>query len=251
MTTLTLLAKIYNSHQLRELDKNLVELVGDLRVKTTVKGSAGGKWVNLEISGEDEAVAMKLLGREIGFSPISLENVKKFSTAKGYVTNLENSKEELSLDIGVFKPKVVYATVALTRLQANLADDKKAPLKRIIESWGICENLPLEIKVIEVNVEERSVEAELQAGQIHRFAQWKDSLLDRLLLIGASLREVNLAIEQEGLNRDVIDVESFGMFEHALVCKLGTDAAGLVGRIGRRLRKAKFTVFNPKALQLQ
>jgi hypothetical protein len=75
-------------------------------------------------------------------------------------------------------------------------------------------------------------------------------MLDRLLVIGASLGEVKLAIEQEGLDRDVIDVESFGIFEHALVCKLGTDAAGLIGRIGRHLRKAKFTVFNPKALLL-
>jgi hypothetical protein len=55
-----------------------------------------------------------------------------------------------------------------------------------------------------------------------------------------------MAVAQAGLNRDVIDVETLGMFEHALVCKLGTDAAGLIGRVGRKLRKAKFTVFNPK-----
>jgi hypothetical protein len=114
------------------------------------------------------------------------------------------------------------------------------------EFWGICENLPLEIKILEVNVAENKIEADLQPGQIRKFALWKESLLDRLLVIGASLEEVNMAVEQEGLGRDVIEVEALGMFEHALVCKLGTDAAGLIGRIGRRLRKAKFTVFNPK-----
>ena len=106
------------------------------------------------------------------------------------------------------------------------------------------------LKFWKLTQEENRLKAELQPTQIRKFTQWRDSLLDRLLVIGASLNELNSAIEQEGLNRDVIDVESFGMFEHALVCKLGTDAAGLIGRVGRRLRKAKFTVFNPKALML-
>ncbi len=74
-------------------------------------------------------------------------------------------------------------------------------------------------------------------------------MLDRLIVTGASRYEVNLIIAQEGLDRDVIDVEVLGTFEHALVCKLGTDAAGLIGSIGRRLRKAKFTVFNPKKME--
>jgi len=57
---------------------------------------------------------------------------------------------------------------------------------------------------------------------------------------------VKAAVEHANLGRDVIDVDALGMFEHALVCKLGTDAAGLISRIGRSLWKAKFTIFNPK-----
>jgi hypothetical protein len=250
MTTLTLLTKIYNSHQLREIDRNLADLLGDLSVEAKVTGTAAGKWVQLDISGEDESVASKLLERETGFCPVYLENVKKFAALKGYVVNLERSKEELLLDIGVFDPKPVYASVALSHLQHHFSGGRQVILKVLVESWGFCENLPLELKVLDVDLVGNRVKAELQTSQINRFHQWKDSMLDRLLVIGASLGEVKLAIEQEGLDRDVIDVESFGIFEHALVCKLGTDAAGLIGRIGRHLRKAKFTVFNPKALLL-
>jgi hypothetical protein len=32
------------------------------------------------------------------------------------------------------------------------------------------------------------------------------------------------------------------------VCKLGTDAAGLISKIGRILKSAKFAVFNPKKI---
>jgi hypothetical protein len=248
MTELTLLSRIYNSHQMKQIDVILADLIGDLNVEAAIKGTLAGRWVQLELSGEDEAVATKLLEREVGFCPVSLDNLKKFATLKGYVVNLDESTEELLVDIGVVQPKTVHATISLKHLQAHLGYEKKTTLKKISELWGICENLPLNIKVLEVNTEKNRVEAELQATQIRKVVLWKDSLLDRLLIMGASIQEVNSAVEQEGLGRDVIDVEALGMFEHTLVCKLGTDAAGLIGRIGRRLRKAKFTVFNPKKI---
>jgi hypothetical protein len=39
-----------------------------------------------------------------------------------------------------------------------------------------------------------------------------------------------------------------GLFEQVLTCKLGTDAAGLIPRIGRYMRNARFFVYNPKKL---
>jgi len=248
MTTLTLLTKIYNTHQLKQFNQILADRLGDLAVEASVTGTVAGRWVLLQLSGEDEGVATKILERETGFCPISLENVKKFSAVKGYVTNLKDSKELLSIDIGVFEPRIAHATVSLNKLQTHLEDGKKTALKRLGELWGLCENLPLDIRVLEVNPETNRIEAEMQTKEINRLINWKESLLDRLIVIGASINEVNITVNQEGLNRDIIAVESLGTFEHALVCKLGTDATGLVGRIGRRLRKAKFTVFNPKLL---
>jgi hypothetical protein len=247
MTIITLLAKIYNSQQLKQIDTTLEELLGDLSVETTVKGTAANKWVQLELSGEDEAIATKLLEREMGFCPVNIANIKKFDALKGYVTNFEKSKEQLVLDLGIFEPSTIYANVPLSHLQTHLAEGKKVPFKKLGELWGLCDNLPLNIKILEVKPEQNRIEAELQAGQIRKFALWKDSLLDRLIVTGASKHELNMIITQEGLNRDIIDIEVLGTFEHALVCKLGTDAAGLIGRVGRRLRKAKFTVFNPKS----
>jgi hypothetical protein len=241
-----LLTKIYNSHQLKQMDEALSSLLGDLNVEVSVAGTLEGKWVQLELSGEDEAVATKLLERETGFCPISLEKVKKFAALRGFVANLDVGKQELLVDIGVSLPKITYASLSLKRLQAQLAEGKEISLRKLAELWGINENLPLEIKVLEANVEKSCVDAELHAVQVKKLLSWKNSLLDRLLILGASRQEVDTAVRQEILDRDIIDVESLGLFEHALVCKLGTDAAGLVGRVGRRFRKAKFTVFNPK-----
>ncbi len=247
MTTHTLLIRIYNSHQLKQIDQTLGDLIGELNVDATVTGTLAGRWVQLELSGEDENIATKLLDREIGLCPIDINEIKKFSNLKGYVVE-PNKGEELVVDIGVVKPKTVHAVVSLKHLQNQLAGGRKLTLKKISELWGISENLPVSLKIISIDTQENRIEAELQPSQAKRFGIWRDSLLDRLIILGASLYEINAALEQERLNRDIIDIEQIGMFEYALVCKLGTDAAGLISRMGRRLRKSRFTVFNPKKL---
>ncbi len=248
MTAFTLLTKIYNSHQLKQMDEILSDLIEGLDVQVGITGTLANKWVQIDVTGEDEAVAAKLLKRDIGFCPIELENVKKFDALKGYVTNIEKSRDALMIDIGVAQPNTINASIPLTHLQATLTNGKKHSLKRISELWGFSDNLPLNIKILKINTEENAIEAELHDSQVRRLELWKASLLDRLLVTGASPKEVNTAIDQAGIRRDVIDIEALGPFENAMVCKLGTDAAGLIGSIGRRLRKAKFTVFNPKKL---
>lgn len=249
MTTLTLLTRVYDVNQLNQIDKALKHSLEGLNVEVKILGTAADRWVQVALAGEDEGVAANYLSKEIGFCPTSFENVKKFSTLNGYITNLEKSREELSMDVGVFQPKIIYAIVPLRRLQAQLVDGRKAALRKIAELFGFCENLPINIKVVRVNEEGSRIEAELSTRQVKRYEVWRESLLDRLLVLGTSLYEVKKTLEYARLNRDVINVEPLGMFEHALTCKLGTDAAGLIPKIGRILKHAKFAVFNPKKIR--
>jgi hypothetical protein len=46
--------------------------------------------------------------------------------------------------------------------------------------------------------------------------------------------------------RDTVGIEALGFFERAIVCKLGTDAVGLISKVGRNLKNATFAVFSPK-----
>lgn len=246
MTTLTLLTKIYSSNQRRHIDQTVKDLFEGLDVQATISGASNERWVHVSLSGEDEAIATNLLARDFGVCPSTLETVESDSTLKGFVTNLKNSKEELLLDVGVFKPKTIQAVVPLANLQAQLASGKNMSLKRLAELWGICENLPLKVKITKVNTEENRIDAELATEQTEKYLLWRDSLLDRLLVLGVSLPQVKATVEQARLNRDVIDIESLGMFEHALVCKLGTDASGLIPMLGRRIRAATFTVFSQR-----
>ena len=248
MTTLTLLAKISSGRQLRQLEKTLTLAFEGLEVEAKILGFVAGRWAQLALTGEDEGVATSYVMKEIGVCPTSLEGLTEFSVLKGYVTNLAKSKVELSVDIGVFKPEIVHATVPLRCLQSQLVEERKVALKKIAELFGFCEDLPINIKVTRLNGEEIQVEAELSENQRSVYDNWRESLLDRLLVLGPTLQEVQRTLDHAKLHRDVIDVETLGLFEHALTCKLGTDATGLIPKIGRNLRNAKFAVFNPKRL---
>jgi len=246
MPAVTLLAKIYSNSQLGFADKFLKSKTEGLRVETKRIEVAPRGWIKLQISGEEENVALHYLADEIGLCPERLENVDKFSTMEGRITNLNRSKEQLYVDVGVYSPDIVDAAIPLQSLQAQLVDGRKIALKKCAELFGFYENLPLTVKISKVDSEKKHIEATLSEKQLARYEVWTKSLLDRLVVLGAPEFEVRSALEKAGLARDVVDIESLGLFEYAVVCKLGTDARGLIPKIGRRLRHAAFSVFNSR-----
>ena len=250
MTTLTLLVKASNSGQLKQIDDLLKSEFENLDLDVKVLGNPVNKWVQVSLSGEDEVIATSYINKNIGTCPINIKKVDKFSVLKGYISKVDTDKQELKVDVGVFEPKIIQATIPLAYLQAQLADGRKVDLKKISEVYGFHVNLPLSIKAICLNGEEdKLLQAELSTAQIEKIRLWQQSLLDRLIVLNASLSQIETVLERTRLNRDIIGTEALGLFEHALTCKLGTDAAGLIPKIGRYMRNSMFIVFSPKKVR--
>jgi len=248
MPTVTLLTKVYNNLQLKIVDKFLKSILKGLRVETKVCGVTPRGWVQIAVSGDDESVALRYLADEMGLCPTHLEHVEKFSTIKGRVTSLKKSKGQLFIDVGVFSPKTVDATITLQHLQTQLVDGRKVALKKFFELFGFCESLPLTVKICSINKEESRIEAVLSEKQLTQYRNWMQSLLDRLIILGASHDEVKFTLKTAWCNRDIVDIEPLGLFDYAVMCKLGTDAAGLIPKIGKQLRSAPLSIFNPKEI---
>jgi hypothetical protein len=246
MLTLTLLAKAYNNSQLDLVEKSLRFALKDLNVETKVVGATSRRWIQVAISGEDEKVASNYLADEIGLCPVGVEKIKKFSAIRGRIISIDKNSGKLCVDIGVYQPKTIDISIPLRYLQAQLLDGRKASLKEIVELYGFCDNLPLGTKISDIDMEHKLVEAILSEEQLILYEKWLKSLLDRLIILGASLEEIKSALKMAKCNRDVINIEPLGLFEYAVVCKLGTDAEGLIPKIGRNLRNAVFAVFDPK-----
>lgn len=245
---MTLSTKVYNNFQMKFVGKFLESKLEDLSVETKICGVTSRGWIQIAMSGEDENVALRYLADEIGLCPTHLEHVEKFSIIKGQITGLNKSKGELHVDIGVFSPNIIDAAIPLQHLQAQLIDGKKTALKKLIELFGFCKNLPIHVKIHSIDKEKSHIKAMLSEKQLVRYRGWTGSLLDRLTILGASQEEVEFALKIGGCNRDVVAVEPLGLFEHAVVCKLGTDAVGLIPRIGKNLRNATFSIFNPREI---
>ncbi len=250
MPTITLLEKIYGSFSQEMFRAKLASLCKDLRVEAKIIGKTGRGWVEVELTGEDQRVAMEFLDREIGVAPVSIDRVEKFSTMRGRVILAGEKEQGLLVDIGVYSPRVYDATIPLERLQAQLADGKKLPLHRLVELFCLYDHMPLDVKIIrEVKLEYELVEAELSEAQLSKFIRWINSSLDRLIVLGATLSQVRNAIKVSGHNRDIIRVETLGLLEHAVVCKLGTDAIGLTPKLGPHLYTATLAPFSFRKIQ--
>jgi hypothetical protein len=247
MTKLTLLVKASNLGQVKQIDELLKTQFADLDVEVEVSNNSTNRWVQVSLSGEDEAIATSYINKEIGTCPTSLENAKNYAILRGYISKLDLTKQELSVDVGIFEPKTILASVPLAVLQTQLVEGRKVDLKKIAEIYGLAERSPLCVKPVSpISEEVEGLKAELAAEQVEKLHDWQQSLLDRLIILGASLETIENVLERTRLNRDVIEIESLGMFEHALTCKLGTNAAGLVSIVGRYLRNSVFVVFNAK-----
>lgn len=244
---MTIATKIRNPSQLESVDNFLASSFKGLKVEAQAFGFSNRGWVQIRLSGEDEKVAFHYLLDKFGICPASLEQIERFAALKGYVKTIENA-DKLEVDVGVNVPAVVNVAIPLQSLQACLVDGRKMALKKIAELFGLTKNLPIKIKISDIDKEEKRLEATLSNEQNKLYKDWRRSLLDRLIILGASSYQIKKALKTTSCSRDVVGMEPLGLFEWALECKLGTDAVGLIPKIGKNLLNATFSVFKAREI---
>lgn len=254
MPEVTLLEKGYGSFSPEKFGSHLSSLCRGLHVKLKVVGVTSRGWVQIEVSGEDEVAALTLLERDVGLTPGSVNALSKFDTARGKVffsggTNLAVERL-LRVDMGIRAPKSYDAFLPLQTLRAQLADGRKLPLLKLIGLFCLCDQFPIEVKITqEADSHKTGVEAELSEVQLAQFDSWIRSGFDRLVIFGAFLPDVEAAVNRAKHVRDVLQIASLGILEQVILCKLGTDAVGLISTLGRFLPFARLTPFSPKKIR--
>ena len=203
----------------------------------------------MSVSGEDENAALNLLDEKFGLAPVELKNVEEGSIQKGKTIALRVSGVELCVDLGVFVPKPTDAFISIQHLQALLTDGKRLPLRQVARLFCLESNFPLGILIKRLDHKRNRFDAELGEKQIELFSEWTRSNLERLIVLGDFYENVERAVKTSGHWRDVAEIENLGLLEHAIVCKLGTYAAGLIPKIGRLLPNASLKIFLPKEIK--
>jgi hypothetical protein len=250
MPIVTVLEKLYGSGSPDTLETKYSSLCRGLKVNLEFAGTIERGWVQIDVSGEDETAALSFLDREIGLAPVSSLKVSKFSVFRGKVIFSGKNENELLVDLGVFSPKVYDAVLPVQRLRAQLADGKDFPLQKLVELFCLYDNFPLEVKVIQDPKEdqEKTVEARLSEEQVSLFSSWVRSRFDRLIVLGGLFSEVERIVKLSRHYRDIIRLDSLGTLEQVIFCKLGTDAVGLIPKLGRFLPDTVLIPFSPKKI---
>jgi hypothetical protein len=247
--TVTLQEKLYGKSSFNLLEAQLRSLCEGLQATIKVVELTDRGWIHVNISGEDETAALNLFGERFNFAPIELKNVKIGSVQKGKIVDFGKSSREVHVDIGVLIPKPIDASISTQHLRARLIDGKELLLQRVVKLFCLVNNFPLRILIKRLDDKRNCFVAELSEKQIDLFTEWICTNLERLFILGAFFENVGKAVKMSNHLRDVAEIESLGLLEHAVICKLGTYAAGLVPEIGRLLPNATLKVFSPREIQ--
>jgi hypothetical protein len=196
--------------------------------------SLRGQWLTIRVKGEDSDALLNLLREDIGEAPVSRRNLERWDIVKGFVAGAGRIGYGVYLDIGIQDPAPKDALFPLHRMRAQLADGQTLSAREILDQNALVDYVPLKLTVTDFDGENISVEMEDEDRE--RIVSWKKYPFDRVLVVGADKIQVENSVRESGLQSDVIDVESLSLFVQCLVCKIGTDAPGVIAKIGTRLR---------------
>ena len=192
-----------------------------------------GQWLSVRARGDDRDAFLNLLREDLGEAPVSRRNLGRWDIVKGFVAGAGRIGYGVYLDIGIREPSPKDALFPLHRMRAQLADGQALSAREILDQNALVDYVPVKVTVTGFDGDNISVEMEDQARET--IVSWKKYPFDRVLVVGADKSQVESSIRASGLQSDVIEVESLSLFVQCLVCKIGTDAPGVIAKIGNRL----------------
>jgi hypothetical protein len=228
------------------LQSALTTLKGPLTASARLEGFSQAGWPNLEVTGPDMEIFVELISRELGLAQTELSATNLNETYPAIVSTI--SKGYLEVDVGVEKPKALKVRVKPSTLQAQLADGKPLPAREILDHYCLFPQSKTTVRITKLDPHESIAEGWLGDPQMDLFSDWVRTGLDRIQVYACSRQEVESALTRAHLERDIIALESMTLTVHSALCKLGTDAVGLIPKLGSFLERRELKPFLPKRI---
>ena len=202
-------------------------------------------WVYADFSGVDSEVLTEILKRKYGVASTDITKLERGTITRGVIVD-STVGYGIYVDICLRSSNQMDALYPLHAMRSQLADGTKVSVRQISKRFCLQESFPLEVRVTNVNVNSRKVDVELSDKQASYFKNWDRFPFDRVILMGCSKNALKEAVDLAGLRRDIADIESLSLTVHVLLCKLGTDAPGVISGIGRHLKGVRAYAFQPR-----
>lgn len=229
------------------LDERFRKLASGLEASAHVEGFARNGFVKVEIEGEDSEILTELIKRRLGIAPENASELEIDDNLKAYVIGIGRNGQSVEVEIG---PDSLHLRCEITQqaLMAQLCDGRAVPVDRISRTYCLQEGVPVLVRITHIDRHRRHLEAWISDDQIARFENWRRQRFHRIVAVGATQERLREAIRTCRVERDVIDVEELAFIANSLVCKLGTEAPGIIAKIGRHVGDARLYAFVPERL---
>ena len=228
----------------QRLEKALEELKTELNATTNLDDFASNRWARIEIGGEDGEILAELVANQYGLAHADIREIEVSGVYGSVITR--STALGLEIDFGLEKPARVKCSVPARHLIAQLADGKNIQWGEIFENYCLFPGIPLSVRITRKT--DKEIEAWLADSQIERLSRWITSGLDRIEVFDCYKQEVEAAILKANLSRDIISADQTTLTVQSLVCKLGTDAVGLIPKLGLVLKRQKLRPFIPRKI---
>ncbi len=204
-------------------------------------------WLEVRARGEDAEAFVNVLMERFGSIPVESSRLERWDGLRGCIVGAGKVGFGVYVDMGIFEPVLRDGLYPLHRMRAQLADGVSKSCRGIIDETGLVDDFPVQVRVIGIEGDRISVELSDETWGL--FGSWRRLPFDRVVAIGAAKAEAESAVRAARLSYDVIRIEPLSLFAQCLVCKMGTDAPGVIAKLGDRLRGVKLASVRARDLK--
>jgi hypothetical protein len=223
-----------------EIKKIIMDFALGIKVKLNEITVSHNGWFAVNFSGEDSEILIEIIKRKFGIAPTKYAQIKIGDVYKGFISEID--KEFINLDIGLLSQDNYKLTYSLDTLKSQLTNGFDLSMKDIVSKFLFYRDLPLELRVegIERN---GKIKFEMSDFQVNYLKDLTINPLERIIIVGTLSKEIIKTIRKIMAYRDIVKIDSLSITNHMLVCKLGTNALGLIRKISPYLKEAKIYSF--------
>ena len=199
------------------------------------------------INGPEEIFVFNLLKKEIG----GINEFKEIQVGKVYKgTMIDVGKVGFGIfvDCAIMNPKV-DVLINLHSLRNQLCRDKEKSLKEIINAYEFVDHFPIYVKIIEIDLIKNKIQGELDDKTLKLFKKILDENIEGLFMSGETKGQFKKALIRNGNLRDIVSLKRYGYLEHILLLKGGSNAPGIITKIGKDLRNCKLSAIRPTKIK--
>jgi len=211
------------------------------RLAVEWKSSLTHGWLTIHARGDDAEAFSNLLRKEMGEAPVEIASIEKWDILRGYITGAGRVGFGVYVDVGVLQPRPKDALYPLHRLRAQLSDGIQESAKQVLAANALVDYFPVKTTVTEIEGDKITVE--LADETRHMLLSWRKYPFDRLVAVGLSIDQAHKILQQMRLTSDIIEICPLSLFVQLFVLKIGTDAPGIIAKVGGRLRGVRLASY--------